>query len=83
MKLGNEDQNAGVRIVYKALQSPCRQIAENSGVDGSIVVGNVLDSNDQNFGWDAQDDVYGDLVKKGIIDPAKVSRVALQDALRN
>jgi chaperonin GroEL len=80
MKLGNEDQNAGVRIVYKALQSPCRQIAENSGVDGSIVVGNVLDSNDQNFGWDAQDDVYGDLVKKGIIDPAKVSRVALQDA---
>ena len=76
----NNDQKVGVEIVRKALQSPARQIAENSGVDGSIVIGKLSDSNDPNFGFDAQTHEYGDLVKMGIIDPAKVVRCALQDA---
>ena len=76
----NNDQKVGVEIVRKALQSPARQIAENSGVDGSIVVGKLSDSNDPNYGFDAQTHEYGDLVKMGIIDPAKVVRCALQDA---
>ncbi|HWB46345.1 MAG TPA: chaperonin GroEL [Hyphomicrobiaceae bacterium] len=76
----NDDQNAGVAIVKRALQAPIRQIAENAGVEGSIVVGKVLDKASASFGYDAQNDEYGDLIEKGIIDPAKVVRTALQDA---
>ncbi len=76
---GNSDIRTGIRIVWRALESPIRQIAENSGVEGSIVVGKVLEKSG-NFGFDAQEEVYGDLVEKGIIDPTKVVRIALQDA---
>ena len=76
----NEDQEAGIQIVRKALQAPIRQIAENAGVEGSIVVGKVLEARSATFGYDAQNDEYGDLIEKGIIDPAKVVRTALQDA---
>ncbi|MDA7947346.1 MAG: chaperonin GroEL [Hyphomicrobiaceae bacterium] len=76
----NEDQEAGVNIVRRALQAPVRQIAENAGVEGSIVVGKIFDENKANYGYDAQSGKYGDLVKEGIIDPAKVVRTALQDA---
>jgi chaperonin GroEL len=77
----NEDQNAGIAIVKRALQAPIRQIAENAGVEGSIVVGKVLEKQaGSTFGYDAQNDEYGDLIEKGIIDPAKVVRTALQDA---
>ncbi|MGH6924645.1 MAG: chaperonin GroEL [Propylenella sp.] len=74
------DVQAGIRIVLKALEAPIRQIAQNSGVDGSIVVGKVSDSRSNAFGFDAQTEEYKDLVEAGIIDPAKVVRVALQDA---
>src|ERR1700759_3433424 len=76
----NNDQKVGIDIVRKALQSPLRQIAENSGTDGSIVVGKLLESKDTNYGYDAQKGEYGDLVKKGIIDPTKVVRAAIQNA---
>ena len=76
----NEDQEAGVNIIRRALQAPIRQIAENAGVEGSIVVGKVTDHKSPSFGFDAQTGEYGDLIGKGIIDPAKVVRVALQDA---
>jgi chaperonin GroEL len=80
VKGDNEDQEAGIQIVRRALQAPIRQIAENAGVEGSIVVGKVLESRGQTFGYDAQNDEYGDMIEKGIIDPAKVVRTALQDA---
>jgi chaperonin GroEL len=80
VKGDNEDQDAGINIVRKALQSPIRQIAENAGVEGSIVVGKVMDERLGAFGYDAQADQYGDMIEKGIIDPAKVVRIALQDA---
>ena len=76
----NEDQAAGIAIVRRALQAPIRQIAENAGTEGSIVVGKVLEAKGTNFGYDAQTDAYGDMIEKGIIDPAKVVRTALQDA---
>ena len=76
----NDDQEAGINIVRKALQAPIRQIAENAGVEGSIVVGRVLEQKSASFGYDAQNDEYVDLIQKGIIDPAKVVRTALQDA---
>jgi chaperonin GroEL len=76
----NEDQDAGVNIVRRALQSPIRQIAENAGVEGSIVVGKITDQKAASYGYDAQNNEYGDLIAKGIIDPAKVVRTALQDA---
>ena len=76
----NDDQDQGIAIIARALQAPIRQIAENAGVEGSIVVGKVLDSKDANFGYNAQTEVYEDLVKAGVIDPAKVARIALQDA---
>jgi chaperonin GroEL len=76
----NDDQEAGIAIVKRALQAPIRQIAENAGVEGSIVVGKVSEARGQAFGYDAQKDEYGDLLEKGIIDPAKVVRTALQDA---
>ncbi|NWH09322.1 MAG: chaperonin GroEL, partial [Alphaproteobacteria bacterium] len=76
----NDDQTAGVNIVRKALESPVRQIVENSGVEGSIVVGKLRDSKTTTFGFDAQREEYCDLVEHGIIDPTKVVRTALQDA---
>jgi chaperonin GroEL len=76
----NEDQDAGINIVRKALQSPIRQIAENAGVEGSIVVGKVLEGRAAAFGYDAQNDEYGDMFEKGVIDPAKVVLSALQNA---
>ena len=80
LKPANDDQRVGVEIVRRALQAPARQIATNAGMDGSIVVGKLIDQNDVNFGFDAQTGEFGDLVQAGIIDPAKVVRVALQDA---
>ena len=77
---GNDDQRVGVEIVRKALQAPVRQIAENAGVEGSIVVGKMLDKKDANFGYNAATDKFEDLVKAGVIDPVKVVRTALQDA---
>jgi chaperonin GroEL len=76
----NNDQKVGIDIVRKALRSPVRQIAENAGTDGSIVVGRLTDKNDPNYGYDAQAGEYKDMVAAGIIDPTKVVRVALQDA---
>jgi chaperonin GroEL len=76
----NEDEEAGIEIVRKALQAPVRQIAENAGVEGSIVVGKILDSGSASFGFNAQTEEYGDLVQMGIIDPVKVVRSALQNA---
>ncbi|MBA1142027.1 chaperonin GroEL [Mesorhizobium neociceri] len=76
----NDDVTAGISIVLRALEAPIRQIAENSGVEGSIVVGKLSDSKDHNQGFDAQNEVYVDMIKAGIVDPAKVVRTALQDA---
>jgi chaperonin GroEL len=76
----NSDVQAGINIVLKALEAPVRQIAENAGVEGSIVVGKILDNKDETYGFDAQNEEYVDMVAKGIIDPTKVVRTALQDA---
>jgi chaperonin GroEL len=76
----NADVQAGINIVLKALEAPARQIAENSGMEGSIVVGKILENKSETFGFDAQTENYVDLVDKGIVDPAKVVRAALQDA---
>ena len=76
----NDDQRRGMELIKRAVQAPIRQIADNAGVDGSVVVGKVLESNVANFGFDAQTETYGDLFKLGIIDPAKVVRHALEDA---
>jgi chaperonin GroEL len=76
----NNDQKVGIDIVRRALQSPVRQVVENAGADGSIVVGKLLDANDPNRGFDAQTGDYVDMVKAGIIDPTKVVRLALQNA---
>ncbi len=76
----NADVQAGINIVLKALESPARQIAENSGMEGSIVVGKILENKSETFGFDAQTENYVDLVERGIVDPAKVVRAALQDA---
>ncbi|MFD1341688.1 chaperonin GroEL [Litorisediminicola beolgyonensis] len=76
----NSDQNAGIAIVRRALEAPLRQIAENAGVDGSVVAGKIRESDDVKFGYNAQTDEYGDMFKFGVIDPAKVVRTALEDA---
>ena len=76
----NSDQTAGVNIVRRALQAPIRQIVENAGGEGSIIVGKLLEQDDFKFGFNAQTDEYGDLIATGIVDPAKVVRHALQDA---
>jgi chaperonin GroEL len=76
----NDDQNQGIAIVRKAIQSPIRQIVENSGVEASIVVGKLLEQKSNTFGFDAQKETYVDLVEAGIVDPTKVVRTALQDA---
>ena len=80
LKAANHDQKAGIDIVRRALQVPVRQIAQNAGVDGAVVAGKLAEAKDPNWGYDAQDGVYGDMVKAGIIDPTKVVRTALQDA---
>ncbi|PWC89346.1 molecular chaperone GroEL [Azospirillum sp. TSH100] len=76
----NDDERVGIDIVRRALQAPVRQIAENAGADGSVIVGKLLEGNDTAFGYDAQTGEFTDLLKAGIIDPAKVVRIALQDA---
>ena len=76
----NADQDAGIKIVRKALEAPLRQIAENAGVDGAVVAGKVRESNDTSFGFNAQTETYGDLFSDGVLDPAKVVRTALEDA---
>jgi chaperonin GroEL len=76
----NADQSVGITIIRKALEAPLRQIAENSGVDGSVVAGKIRESSDKTFGFNAQTEEYGDMFKFGVIDPAKVVRTALQDA---
>ncbi|MDM8167499.1 chaperonin GroEL [Roseovarius sp.] len=76
----NHDQNNGIAIVRKALEAPLRQIAENAGVDGSVVAGKIRESDDPKFGFNAQTEEYGDMFSYGVIDPAKVVRTALEDA---
>ncbi|NDW53170.1 chaperonin GroEL [Aliiroseovarius sp. PrR006] len=76
----NSDQNAGIVIVRKAIEAPLRQIAENAGVDGAVVAGKVRESDDTAFGFNAQTEEYGDMFSFGVIDPAKVTRTALEDA---
>jgi chaperonin GroEL len=80
LKGANDDQKVGIDIVRRALQTPIRQIVENSGTDGSVVIGKLLEKGDVNYGYDAQSGSYVDMIKAGIIDPTKVVRLALQDA---
>ncbi|NLS03760.1 chaperonin GroEL [Rhizobium sp. P32RR-XVIII] len=80
LQAANTDQRVGVDIVRRAIEAPARQIAENAGAEGSIVVGKLRESSDFSFGWNAQTGEYGDLYAMGVIDPAKVVRTALQDA---
>jgi chaperonin GroEL len=80
LKGANSDQDVGIAIIRKAIEAPLRQIAENSGVDGSVVAGKIRESNDKTYGFNAQTEEYGDMFKFGVIDPAKVVRTALQDA---
>jgi chaperonin GroEL len=80
VKGANPDQQAGIGIVRRALQEPIRQIVQNSGGEGSVVVGKILDSQSETYGYDAQTGEYGDMIKMGIVDPVKVVRTALQDA---
>ena len=80
LKVDDEDQKVGITIVRKALQAPARQIFQNSGEDGSVVVGKILENSNYKFGFNAQTGTYGDLVAEGVIDPTKVVRCALQDA---
>jgi chaperonin GroEL len=76
----NSDQDAGIAIIRRALEAPLRQIAQNAGVDGAVVAGKVRESKDKTFGFNAQTEEYGDMFKFGVIDPAKVVRIALEDA---
>ncbi len=80
LTVANEDQKAGVNIIRKAIQAPIRQIADNAGVDGAVIVGKLLESTDANYGYNAQSGEYTDMIKAGIVDPTKVVRTALQDA---
>ncbi len=80
VKGGNSDQDAGIAIIRRALEAPLRQIADNAGVDGSVVAGKIRESKDASFGFNAQTEEYGDMFKFGVIDPAKVVRTALEDA---
>jgi chaperonin GroEL len=80
LKGANSDQEAGISIVRRALEAPLRQIAENAGVDGAVVAGKIRESDDLSFGFNAQTEEYGDMFKYGVIDPAKVTRTALEDA---
>ncbi len=80
VKGANDDQNVGVNIIKKVIQAPIRQIAENAGFDGAVVANEVSSKNQAAYGYDAQNNVYGDMFKAGIVDPTKVVRIALQDA---
>jgi chaperonin GroEL len=80
LKGENADQAAGIAIIRKALQAPLRQIAENAGVDGSVVAGKIVENSSKTFGYDAQSEQYGDMLKAGVIDPTKVVRIALEYA---
>ncbi|UEM23448.1 chaperonin GroEL [Skermanella mucosa] len=80
VQVTNDDQRVGVEIIRRALKAPARQIADNAGADGAVVVGKLLESTDPSYGYDAQNGVFGDMFKAGIIDPTKVVRTALQDA---
>jgi chaperonin GroEL len=80
LKGENNDQDAGIKIVRRAIQAPLRQIAGNAGVDGSVVVGKVIENDSPSFGFDAQAEEYGDMLKAGVIDPTKVVRIALENA---
>ena len=80
LRAENEDQKVGIQIVRKALQAPARQIFNNAGEDGSVIVGKILENAKYSFGFNAQTGEYGDLVAQGVIDPTKVVRCALQDA---
>ncbi|MDR1207964.1 MAG: chaperonin GroEL [Holosporales bacterium] len=80
LKGENDDQNMGIRIIQRALQAPTRQIADNAGKDGAVIVGKILESDDFNLGFDAQADMYCDLMSKGILDPTKVVLTAITDA---
>jgi chaperonin GroEL len=80
LKGDNADQDAGIQIIRRAIQAPLRQIADNAGIDGSVVAGKILENNSKTFGYDAQADEYGDMLKAGIIDPTKVVRIALEYA---
>ena len=80
LKGDNPDQDAGIKIIRRAIQAPLRQIAENAGVDGSVVAGKVIENTSATFGFDAQLETYGDMLQAGIIDPTKVVRIALEDA---
>ena len=76
----HDDEAVGVGIVKRALEEPARQIAHNAGAEGAVVIGKVRESKDENFGFNAETGEYGDMVKMGVIDPAKVTRLALQNA---
>ncbi len=76
----NEAQKAGIQIVYKALQAPAKQIAENAGLDGAVIANKIMDNDNPNYGFDAQKEQYGDMINFGIVDPAKVTRIALEGA---
>jgi chaperonin GroEL len=80
VKVENSDQKTGIDIVRKAIRAPARQIVDNAGADGAVVVGKLLEAKEYGYGYDAQTGEYGDLVALGIIDPTKVVRTALQDA---
>ncbi|MBU1540651.1 MAG: chaperonin GroEL, partial [Alphaproteobacteria bacterium] len=80
LKGDNADQTAGIAIIRRAIQAPIRQIVENAGVEGSIVVGKVLENSSATYGFNAQTEEYVDMIQAGVIDPAKVVRTALQDA---
>jgi chaperonin GroEL len=76
----HDDEAVGLGIVKRALEEPTRQIAQNSGAEGAVVVGKIRESKDENYGFNAETNEYGDMVKMGVIDPAKVTRLALQNA---
>ncbi|WP_416882453.1 chaperonin GroEL [Marivita sp.] len=80
LKGENNDQDAGIKIVRRAIQAPLRQIAGNAGIDGSVVVGKVIENDSPSFGFDVQAEEYGDMLKAGVIDPTKVVRIALENA---
>jgi chaperonin GroEL len=76
----HDDEATGVNIIKRALEEPLRQIAQNAGQEGALVVGRVRESKDENFGFNADSGEFGDMIKAGVIDPAKVTRLALQNA---
>ncbi|MCI0735897.1 MAG: chaperonin GroEL, partial [Beijerinckiaceae bacterium] len=80
IKVENPDQQTGIDIVRKAIQTPARQIIDNSGADGAVIAGKLIENTSYSYGYNAQTGEYGDLIKLGIIDPTKVVRIALQDA---